>query len=83
MAKRKVNLGGREFMAEEIPFESEGTERWNTYILEDGTTMKVKAVVADILRLEGQYAPNGDPLYTVNAQVIVNTNAPESLRKRS
>jgi len=32
MARRKVNLGGREVMAEEIEFEAE-KEGWNSYIL--------------------------------------------------
>lgn len=82
MAKRKVNIGGKEFMGEEVEFEPETAERWNQYVLHDGTVLKMKAVLADVVRVDGQYAPNGDPLYTVNAQIIVNTNAPESLKKR-
>jgi hypothetical protein len=82
MAKRKINLGGREFMAEEVEFEAEGAEKWNTYLLHDGTTLKMKAVLAEVFRIEGQYAPNGDPLYSANTQVILNTNAPEALKKR-
>lgn len=82
MAKRKVNLGGQEFMGEEVEFEAESAEKWNLYALHDGTTLKLKAVLADVLRLEGQYAPNGDPLYTVNAQIIVATNVPENMKKK-
>jgi hypothetical protein len=82
MAKRKVKLGEQEFMAEEIEFESEGAEKWNTYVLHDGTTLKVKAVLADVLRVDGHYAPNGDPVYTINAQMIVATNAPDSLKRK-
>jgi hypothetical protein len=82
MAKRKVNLGGQEFMGEEVEFEAESAEKWNLYALHDGTTLKLKAVLADVLRLEGQYSPNGDPLYTVNAQIIVATNVPENLKKK-
>jgi hypothetical protein len=82
MAKRKLNIGGNEFMAEEIDFESPDGERWTKYVLHDGTEMKVKAVVAEILRVEGHYAPNGDPMYTVNASIIVSTNSPEQLKKK-
>jgi hypothetical protein len=82
MAKRKVNLGGQEFMAEEIEFEAEGAEKWNAYALEDGTNLKVKVVLANVLRVDCQYAPNGDPLYSVNAQVVISTSAPEALRKK-
>ena len=42
----------------------------------------MKAVLANVLRVNGQYAPNGDPLYTVNAQIVVATTAPESLKKK-
>lgn len=83
MAKRRVNLGGQEYMAEEVEFESEGPEKWNTYVLADGTQLKVKVVLADVLRVEGQYSPNGDPLYTVNAQIVVASNSPDSLRRRA
>jgi hypothetical protein len=79
--KRKVNLGGHEFMAEPIEFEID-KEAWNSYVLHDGTTMKLRVVLAEVLRVEGQYAPNGDPLYIVNASTVVNTVAPESLRKK-
>lgn len=82
MAKRKINVGGQDFMAEDVEFEPEAPEKWNTYVLHDGTTLKVKAVLADVLRIEGQYAPNGDPLYTVNASLVVSTNVPENLKRK-
>ena len=44
--------------------------------------MKVKAVVAEVLRVEGAYAPNGDPLYNINASIIVTTHAPDQLKKK-
>ncbi len=82
MAKRKVTLpGGQEVMAEEIEFESE-RENWNTYALHDGTTLKIKAVLAEVLRVEGMYAPNGDPLYIVNASPVVSSHSPENLRRK-
>lgn len=83
MAKRKMNIGGNEFMAEEVEFEAEGAEKWNTYALHDGTTLKVKAVLAEVLRIEGQWAPNGDPLYTVNAQIVVSSNSPENMKRKA
>ncbi len=81
MAKRKVNLGGREVMAEEIEFETE-KENWNTYILHDGTTLKMKTVLAGILRVENEYGPTGDPIYIVNASPVVSTTSPEHLKKK-
>jgi len=83
MAKRKVKLGDKEFMGEEIPFEAEVPEKWNQYALHDGTSLKVKVVLAEVVRLDGMYAPNGDPLYSVNTQLVVSTNAPDSLKKKN
>lgn len=82
MTKRKVNLGGQEFMAEEVEFEAE-SEKWNTYILHDGTQLKLKAVLAEVMRVEGQFTPTGDPLYTVNASIVVSSNSPDTLRKKA
>jgi hypothetical protein len=80
MAQRKINLGGKEYAAEIIEFETE-REGWNSYILHDGTMLKLKAVVSDIIRVEGAYAPNGDPLYMVQSSNIVTTTVPESLKR--
>ena len=82
MAKRKVNLGGREYVAESVEFETD-RENWNSYILHDGTELKLKSVVSEIMRVEGAYGPNGDPLYMVQASNIVVTAAPDSLKKPS
>ena len=40
MAKRTVNIGGQDFSAEEVEFESDGAEKWNIYALHDGTTLR-------------------------------------------
>src|SRR5438477_9941201 len=81
MAKRKIKLQDKEVMAEEIEFEID-KESWNSYVLHDGTTLKLRTVLAEVLRVEGAYSPNGDPLYVVNASTVVNTNAPDSLKKK-
>jgi len=80
MAKRRINLGGREYDAESVEFEAD-REGWNLYILHDGTELKLKCVVSEILRVEGAYAPNGDPLYMVQASNIVVTNVPDSMKR--
>ena len=77
--KKKFNLGGKEVMGEEVEFETE-REGWNTYILHDGTKLRVKAVVASIIRLD-EYLPTGDPIYLVNASNVVATDVPDQLKK--
>ena len=81
MGKRKINLGGQEVMAEEVEFETE-QENWNRYILHDGSALKVKVVLAEVLRVEGHYNPNGDPVYSVNATIAVSSTSPDNLKKK-
>lgn len=78
---RKINFQGQVVDAEVIEFEPD-REQWSTYILQDGTALKIKAVMAEVLRLHGVFAPNGDPIYMVQAQQIVHVNAPDALRKQ-
>lgn len=79
--RRKVTFQGQPVDAEVIEFESDH-EQWSSYVLHDGTTMKIKPVVAEVLRLHGVFAANGDPIYLVQAQQIVHVTAPDALRKQ-
>lgn len=78
--KKRFNIGGKEIMGEEIEFESDGPEKWNTYILADGTKLRLKAVAASIVRLD-EYLPTGDPVYLVNASNVIATDVPDKLKK--
>jgi hypothetical protein len=46
--KKKYNIGGRDVMGQEIEFETE-PENWNTYLREDGTKIRLKAVASSIV----------------------------------
>lgn len=81
MPKRKLKLGNEEVTAEVIEFEAE-RENWNTYILADGTALKVKTVLAEVLRIDDKYAPNGDPLYLANSNIVISSAAPDHLKKK-
>ena len=78
--KKKYNLGGKEIMGQEVQFEPE-KESWSVYILEDGTTLKMKSVAATIVRLD-EYLPTGEPIYLVNASNIVATDVPDQLKRK-
>lgn len=77
--KKKFNIGGREVMGEDVEFEPE-REGFNTYVLQDGTTLKLKAVVSKIVRLD-EYGPDDNPLYMVSASNVVVTDCPDNLRR--
>jgi len=78
--RRKINFQGRMVDAEIVDFEAD-KEQWSTYILHDGTALKVKAVVTEVARLEGVYDPKGDPVYLIQASQIMHVNAPDTLRR--
>jgi hypothetical protein len=60
--------------------ESKEEERWSTFRLGDGSTIKVKLVVKGAKRLN-KYAPDGMPVYTVDTDNIVKVvDVPEELR---
>jgi hypothetical protein len=60
----------------------ESTERWSEVTLEDGSVLKLKPSVLSAVRIEGEYDPEGNPVYAVRAgQVMIIASAPDSLRK--
>jgi len=79
--RRRVNFQGVMRDATIVDFEAD-KESFSTYILHDGTTLKLKAVLTEVLRIEGLYQPNGDPVYGVQATQVVSVIAPEALRRK-
>jgi len=57
-------------------------EDWNEYDLEDGTTLRMKSVVSDIVRVEGQYDQENNPVYLVKASNLVVVTSPDTLKKK-
>jgi len=55
--------------AEDLDF-GEEKEKWNTYKLSDGTTLKVKLVLRGVKRLK-KWNPDGMPIYLINAVNVV------------
>lgn len=61
----------------------ESSEKWSEYKLEDGSVVRLKQVVLQIIRPDGQYDPEGNPLYTVKAQPVLSVvHVPDRLKKR-
>jgi hypothetical protein len=87
MAERKTKAqilpGGPFLDAVEVPV-SEELEKWSEYKLEDGTTLRLKQVVLEIVRFIDQYDPEGNPMYSVRAQPVISVvNIPDRLKKKS
>lgn len=54
-------------------------EEWNKYEAEDGTTLKFKTVVSNIIRLS-KYKPNGEPIYVVKSTNLLEADVPDILK---
>jgi hypothetical protein len=81
--RRKERLpDGREVDTIEMPFTT-GAEHWNEYLVNDGSVIRLKTVVTDILKVEGQYDADGNPAYFVKSSQVVSVSPSERARKPS
>jgi hypothetical protein len=55
---------GKETEVVDVPIVN-AVEHFNEYELEDGSFVKVKCVANTFLRIEGQFMPDGSPIYVV------------------
>ena len=59
----------------------EAKERWSEYRLADGTTLRLRPVMISVFRADGQYTPDGDPIYNMKSTLITDVRAPASAAK--
>ena len=79
--KRIIDYQGKKIEGTIVSFDTI-QENWNEYHLTDGTTLKLKTTVIEILRLDGEYNDDGDPIYyTKNTNMVTTPNIPDQLRK--
>ncbi len=57
-----------------------GAEHWNEYLLDDGTLVRIKLVATEILRVDGHYDAEGNPLYILNSTNVMTAIAPEDFK---
>ena len=77
----KIKIRGREVEADMVEA-AQSNEKWNEYLLDDGSVLKVKLVLKKIFRVKGEYDPEGNPLYVVESQNILTVNCPGDLRRK-
>lgn len=65
----KVIKDGQEINATPVPILKSDSEQWVKIELEDGTTLKFKAIVLKVSRLE-EKNPLGEPQYIVESQNV-------------
>ena len=75
-----IKWQGRDVDGLEVRFRS-NHEEWNDYTLEDGTSLRMKAVVSEIVRLDGEFDNEGNPVYLVKSTNVLVIKAPDNLKK--
>jgi hypothetical protein len=77
----QINVGGAMLDAFSVPFKAV-SEAWSDYLLEDGTTLRVKPVPVEFYRAVDRYDADGNPSYYVRTQtILLPTGVPTGLRK--
>ena len=81
--KKTIKLLGLDINVVDVPIKS-ATEFFNEYELEDGSKIKVKCAASSFMRVEGEHAPDGKPIYLVFTSPAVNVlSSPESLTRQT
>lgn len=84
VADRKVQIpyNGKMVQGTEINIE-ETVERASEIVLADGSRLRLKSSVISAIRVDGEYGPDGNPIYVLNATPVMTLiEAPASLRKK-
>ena len=80
MTPTRVTYQGRQVNGNELEFKPT-SDAWATFTLEDGTELRVKLVVFEVVRLE-EYSETGEPIYIFKGQQVVATKVPDELKKK-
>jgi hypothetical protein len=67
--------------AEIIPFRGD-VEHWNEYLLDDGTVLRMKSIVREVVRLNEHYDAEGNPAYYIDSANVTHISAPEELKRK-
>jgi hypothetical protein len=62
----------------------ESTEKWSEYKLSDGTVIRGKMTIIGATRIDGQFDPQGNPMYQMNmTPTVVIISTPDNLKRRA
>ena len=76
----KFDLGGHQVNGERKAYNTI-SEPWNEYLLEDGSTIRLKLVVKDIIKTD-KFHPDRTPVYIVQSTNVVDARVPENLKQQ-
>jgi hypothetical protein len=64
-----------------MPFQT-GGEHWNEYLVDDGTVLRVKQVATEVIRVDGYYDQEGNPMYLLNSTNVMVASSPDDLKRK-
>jgi len=56
-------------------------EEWNEYEASDGSTVRLKVIVTNIVRLKDKFDSVGNPIYVVRSSNVLSTSVSEKSKK--
>ena len=78
--KMTINFGGRQVEATPIDV-NQSSEKWNDYLLEDGTVLKMKLILKKVMRVDNEYDAEGNPIYVMQSTNVSTITAPKDLKR--
>src|SRR5215510_8100806 len=79
MKRVELRVGDKTIEGTLVDFETV-REEYNSYKLSDGSMIRMKTVVTNIIRTE-EFTPTGEPIYVVNSQNVLVADVPDGLKK--
>ena len=80
--KKKYPYNGQEVEGEPVEFTTPQGENWTLYDLSDGSKLKTRIVMLEVVRLD-LFDDRGQPIYLFNAQQVVSVTPEPSLTKKA
>lgn len=81
--KKKIPLPDGRIVDASIIDVNSSQENWNQYLLSDGTVIKLKVVATEVVRVDGEYDAEGNPIYIIKSTNVVSAIVPDTLKKQS
>ena len=75
----KVVYRGRDVEGIDVDFKV-GREDWNTYQLADGSELRMRLVVSQVVMIPGEYDQEGNPVYVVKSGNLLVAKSPDHLK---
>ena len=71
----EIEWQGEKVQADPVDLMTEN-ETWNEYTLSDGTVLRMKTVVTEVVKIRGKTDADGKPIYVVRSGNIVHSRPP-------